>query len=104
MVHQLTDCLRAPITTLADGEAFIRELVDQDLSYHFDDGAVDCLHGNGLLTLDEAKVVDAQVAALYGLDWGKAQCPIGFCLHVHAERDEADRESCLLPHDWRPAA
>ena len=97
----LTDALRAPIDSLADGESFIRELVGQGLAYHFDDDPIDCLARNGLLTFPDAMTIGNQVRALNGLDWGAAACPIGFMLHVLAENDAANPD-CLLPINWRP--
>ena len=70
---------------------FPPQLVALGLDYHFDDGAVDCLHGsedeNGfpLLTLEEAVIVDIKVADCYdcfaasGADLS-VDCPIGHSL------------------------
>lgn len=86
----LSNLLSLPITTRPEAEVFIRELHGLGLSYHFDDGAVDCLHGNGLVTLDEAAAINAQVELVYaaweasGADmWN--DCPIGYCLEVMGE-------------------
>lgn len=83
----VTVLLAMPVTDRAEAEAFIRVLHSLDLAYHFDDGAVDCLHGNGLVTLEEAVEIDAKIAAAYaaweadGADMAH-DCPIGFLLEL----------------------
>lgn len=83
----VTALLALPVTDRPEAEAFIRELARLGLAYHFDDGAVDCLHGNGHVDLDEARQIDAKIAAAYdaweasGADL-KTDCPIGFLIEV----------------------
>lgn len=91
----MADCtalLAMPVTDRAEAEAFIAALHALDLSHHFDDGAVDCLHGttiNGvpLVTLEEAVAIDQKVAACYAA-WEASgadlqhDCPIGHSLKV----------------------
>lgn len=83
----LSALLALPIRSRAEAETFIRELHALGLMHHFDDGAVDCLHANGLVTLDEAAGIDSRVGLVYaaweasGADmWD--DCPIGFALEV----------------------
>lgn len=79
-----------PITSRAEGEAFIRQLGELGLLHHFDDGAVDCLHGNGLVTLEDAKIIDRKVMETY-MAWEKSgadlmnDCPIGHVIKVLEE-------------------
>lgn len=61
----LTALLALPVTDRPEAEAFIRGLIDLDLMYHFDDGAVDCLHGNGKVDEGEALAIDAKVDAVF---------------------------------------
>lgn len=76
-----------PVTNRAEGEAFIEALHGLGLMHHFDDGAVDCLYGNGLVTKGEAHAIDGKVAACYqawelsGADMMN-DCPIGHALKV----------------------
>jgi len=83
----LTRLLALPVTTRYEAETFIRELNALGLMHHFDDGAIDCLYGNGLVTLDEAAAIDRRVALVYaawkasGADM-RDDCPIGYCLGV----------------------
>lgn len=81
----MNDLSALPVTTRAEGETFIRGLHALGLLPHFDDGAVDCLHGNGLVTLAEAGAIDAQVERCYRV-WEASgadmdlDCPIAFAL------------------------
>lgn len=83
----LSTLLALPITTRPEAETFIRELDALGLMHHFDDGAVDCLYGNGLVTLDEAAAIDIRVGLVY-LAWEQSgadmqnDCPIAFALDV----------------------
>lgn len=83
--------LHEPIADRPAAERFIEALHAASLSYHFDDGAVDCLHRNGLLSLEDAERVDRQIAACYaaweasGADL-RTDCPIGYSLRL-MERD-----------------
>lgn len=76
--------LGLPVTDRTEAEAFIRRLADLGLGYHFDDGAVDCLAGNGLVTRRVAERIDLRIDACYdawrlsGADL-RHDCPIG-CL------------------------
>jgi hypothetical protein len=80
-----TALLALPVNDRPQAEAFIAALRALNLGYHFDDGAVDCLHGNGLVPLDEAKEIDAKIDACYcawrasGADL-QHDCPIGYLL------------------------
>ena len=88
----IADLIAMPVTNRTEAEAWIRALHEQELSYHFDDGAVDCLHGtlvNGvpLVTLEQAVAIDLHVQACY-MAWEASgadlrhDCPIGYCLEI----------------------
>lgn len=70
--------------TLEDAQRYIRELYEAGLMFHFDDGAVDCLHRNGVCTLSEAERIDVNIDHIYRskFDWGEFGCPIGYALHL----------------------
>lgn len=76
-----------PVTSRPEAEAFIRQLHSLGLDYHFDDGAVDCLHRNGLVTRRAAERIDYKIRLAYaawrasGADM-REDCPIGFLLQV----------------------
>lgn len=82
-----TAALLAPIETREQAEAFLRELVRLRLDYHFDDGAIDCLCDNGVVSRQTATVIDAQVDRCYAA-WEASgadlmnDCPIGFVLRL----------------------
>lgn len=81
----VTALIAMPVTNRREAEAFITGLNALGLAYHFDDGAVDCLHGNGHVTLDEAGQIEAKVSDCYET-WRASganlrhDCPIGFLL------------------------
>lgn len=54
---------------------------DKGWIYHFDDGAIDCLHGTGACSKLTARWVDKQIDKCYDV-WGgdKEDCPIGYAL------------------------
>jgi L-fucose isomerase-like protein len=68
--------------TLEQAKSFIDQLGKQNLIYHFDDDAVECLMSS--TTLERAKEIQKTVNQIYAsdLDWGKHDCPIGYCLYV----------------------
>lgn len=95
MSVEITAALRAPITDRKTAEAFMDELFRLGLDHHFDDGAVECLHGNGHITLDEAKMIDEQVRLCYdAYEAGGADlmhdCPIGYMLKISGHVMEDD--------------
>lgn len=83
----LPPAMREPITDRPEAERFLTALHDAGLDHHFDDGAVDCLHGNNLVDLACAGFIDDQVRACYaaweesGADLAR-DCPIGFALKL----------------------
>lgn len=83
----VTALLAMPVSDRPEAESFIGALADLGLAYHFDDGAVDCLHGNGHVDLAEARQIDAKIAAAYvaweasGADL-RTDCPIGHLIKV----------------------
>lgn len=89
---EMAALIAMPVNNRPEAEAFIQRLHELGLSYHFDDGAVDCLHGtqiNGvpLVTLEEAEAIDLHVQACY-IAWEESgadlrhDCPIGHALKV----------------------
>jgi len=73
------------IKTRKDGEAFLRSLVQSDMSFHLEDNPRDVINGHTgepLFTEQEAILVDARVNELYQLDWSDCECPIGFMLDI----------------------
>jgi alkylation response protein AidB-like acyl-CoA dehydrogenase len=83
----IPELIAMPIKTRPEAEAFIAALFAARLGYHFDDGAVDCLHGNNLCTVEEAEAIEEQVNACYmAFEWSNADmandCPIGHALKV----------------------
>tara|TARA_R110002167_G_scaffold306956_1_gene511603 strand:+ start:211 stop:462 length:252 start_codon:yes stop_codon:yes gene_type:complete len=80
---------------LQEAKEFLRTLWNDDLMYHLDDDAVDCLYeSNKVTTLKRAKAIQKAVDEIYEaqLDWGLYDCPIGYCLHLMA----MDKASCII--------
>lgn len=80
-----TALLALPVSTRPEAEAFIDALFAAGLGYHFDDGAVDCLAGNGLVSAEDAEAIEEQVNGCYmAFEWSGADmatdCPIGHAL------------------------
>lgn len=87
----LTPAMRAPIVDVPSAKAFIAELHRLGLGYHFDDGAIECLYGNGLVKAGEAALIDGQVERCHDA-WCKSgadlkhDSPIGYALvRIYAE-------------------
>lgn len=83
----ITELRALPLRDRTDAEAYIRKLHALGLAYHFDDGAVDCLHRNGHVTLAEAEEIDNDIGRVYecwraaGADL-RTDCPIGYLLEL----------------------
>lgn len=78
--------LRKPITTIVDAKAFIALLFTVELTWHFDDDPVDCLHEtNPLVSREDAEFLGEQRDALYDFEWGEFDCPIGYLLTLMKE-------------------
>lgn len=68
--------------TLNEAKAFINQLQDDGLLYHFEDTAKDCLEDKtsyGRIcriqrAMDEIYCAD--------LDWGEHECPIGYAINL----------------------
>ena len=69
---------------LQEAKEFLRTLWNDDLMYHLDDDAEDCLRN--ATTPQKAKAIQKTVDEIYEaeLDWGIHDCPIGYCLHLMA--------------------
>jgi hypothetical protein len=82
--------MRNAVVTRAGAERFLRALHREGLDYHFDDGALDCLYGNGIVDEECARFIDSQVDACYaafeasGADL-REDCPIGYMLKLMDE-------------------
>lgn len=77
--------LLVPVVDMDTATAFLTELNRLDMDYHFDDGAVECLYGNGVVTLKTARVINTQVDRCYAAWEAEARdmmhdCPIGYML------------------------
>jgi hypothetical protein len=73
--------------TITEAKNFIKSLHKDDLMYHLDDDAVDCLYeSNKVTTLKRAKAIQKTVDEIFEaeLDWGIHDCPHGYCLHLIA--------------------
>jgi len=79
--------INAQVVDSSTAKLFIKRLQANKLIFHFDDGAVECLYGNGVVTREQADTIDRRVDEIYALelDWGEFGCPIGYCLHVMGE-------------------
>jgi len=78
--------------TITEAKEFLRTLWNDDLMYHLDDDAEDCLRN--ATTPQKAKAIQKTVDEIYEaqLDWGVYDCPIGYCLHLMA----MDKASCII--------
>tara|TARA_R100000005_G_C4819978_1_gene101866 strand:+ start:199 stop:417 length:219 start_codon:yes stop_codon:yes gene_type:complete len=63
-------------------KSFLDNLHKENLMYHLEDDAEDCL--GGLIPNDKIKLIQQKVNNIYNanLDWGKFKCPIGYSLHI----------------------
>lgn len=83
----VTELLAMPVTSRPEAEAFIEALHHAGLSHHFDDGAVNCLVWNDMVSTADAVAIEAQVSRCYvawrdsGADMAN-DCPIGHALKV----------------------
>lgn len=70
--------------TLESAKKYIRSLHENELMFHFDDGAIDCLYDNGVCSLSEAAAIQKNIDSIYqaDLDWSQFECPIGYALHL----------------------
>ena len=71
---------------ITEAKNFIKSLHNDNLIYCLDgDDAIDCLYeSNKLTTLKKAEEIQITVDKIYEaeLDWGKYECPMGYCLHI----------------------
>ena len=69
---------------LSKAKNFIEKLHKNNLMFHFDDGAVDCLYKNNKVTLEEAKEIDSTLDEIFNanLDWGNYECPFGYAIYL----------------------
>lgn len=72
-----------PITDRPSAEAWIRALQAIGMAFHFEDDPSDiCWQDGRTPSAEEVALLKHQVRALYKLDWGAHDCPIGFLLFV----------------------
>jgi|9_EtaG_2_1085328.scaffolds.fasta_scaffold05664_4 hypothetical protein len=69
---------------------YLIKLYKNDLMFHFDDGAVDCLYKNGVCSLEDAQIIDRNLDQIYesNLNWGKFICPIGYSIYLEKLEDK----------------
>ena len=67
---------------IKEAKKFLKKLKNENLMYHLDDAAEDCL--KYATTAKKAKEIQKTVNKIHEseLDWGKYSCPIGYCLHI----------------------
>lgn len=81
------DLIAMPVSNRSEAEAFIARLHALELGHHFDDGAIECLFGNGRVSLEQAIQIENKVADCYtawessGADL-REDCPIGHLLKL----------------------
>lgn len=79
--------LHRDINTREQAEGWITELFARGLAYHFEDDPIECLHGNGLVTHYDARMIGDRVDDCY-LTWQdsgadmQTDCPIGHLLKI----------------------
>jgi len=102
----ITDALRAPITDLASGKAWIDALHAADAVFHFEDSPDDITRGGlstheRLFADEDVALISERVDALYALEWGpkpgmgKHYCPIGYSLTLLPFNEHNQAEGCL---------
>lgn len=84
MANQLPAIIAAPIETIEQGKAWIEALHAADCLFHFEDSPADIIDEKDepLFSPEQAALIGNQVDALYALEWGEWECPIGYALHV----------------------
>jgi hypothetical protein len=93
MALPFPEALRAAVVDLDTGKAWLRALIDADLSFHLEDSAdtiVAFKTDEPIFTPENAELVQERVAELYELDWGVFDCPIGFMLAYECETKALD--------------
>lgn len=91
MTKPLPEALRAPITTLEEGKAWLRALVAADLMFHLEDDPGDIICGplgasTPLFDPADVALIQERQDQLYALEWGprpglgKWYCPIGYMM------------------------
>lgn len=98
MPKTLPDALRAPITDLASGKAWIKALVAADMAFHLEDdpGSIINFHTEErLFAKKDVPLIRARVASLYSMNWGPDPmyyCPIGYMMSVEPFNSENQAE------------
>ena len=69
---------------LSKAKNFIEKLHKNNIMFHFDDGAIDCLYKNNVVTLKKAKEIDSTLDEIFNanLDWGEHKCPFGYAIYL----------------------
>jgi hypothetical protein len=99
----ITDALRAPITDLASGKAWIDALHAADAVFHFEDdpGNITQAGGGDLFADEDVALIRERVDALYAIEWGpkpgmgREYCPIGYSLTLLPFDEDNQAEGCL---------
>jgi hypothetical protein len=91
----LPEACRVSITDRPSGEAWLRALVGAGLEFHLEDDPGDIINirtGEDVFAREDVAWLRDCRDALYDLEWGEYDCPIGFMLDLIEARD-ADVES-----------
>lgn len=97
----LTEKLIAPIESFDGAKAWIQELQDRGLMFHFDDSpeTIGNYSGNSLdgawvdlFDESEAAIIRERLNEVYSpdFDWSEFGCPIGYALHISGHTIEQD--------------
>ena len=91
MAKPLPEALRAPVTDLASGKAWLKALVEANLTFHLEDDPGEIVYiqtGEPIFDPADVPIIRERVASLYALEWGprpglgKWYCPIGYMASV----------------------
>lgn len=84
--RRIPETLRAPVTDLASGKAWLAALVADGRTFHLEDNPADICNAEGqTFHLADVELIRERVAALYALEWGPDPmhfCPIGYLMHL----------------------
>lgn len=92
-----------PIRTIADAEAFIRALHDDDAMFHFEDDPADILCGYGggdLFSITEVDAIRERQAEMYRLE-GFDPCAFALSLEDDSDDHDDDDDRCRPPFAYK---
>lgn len=87
--------MKSPITTRAEGEAFLQSLQQDGHLFHLEDDPAGIIDGDGnpLFTDEQVTNLRARIDDLYALDWGKLVCPIGYIVQILWSQNDKEARS-----------